>query len=74
VDLYVNGVQKAVVSTALTLASRSNYTLFNLGGSPTQYNFAGDAYEFIIYSRVLSTTSRLRVQRYLAARYQVGTV
>ena len=70
VDVWANGVSMASVSTALTLVACPTYYLFQLASS--QYFFDGDAYEFIIYDSVLSTADRMRVHRYLGARYNVN--
>lgn len=70
VDLYVNGVSKATTATAFALASCPKYILFGLG-LPLQYNFVGDAYEFVLFNTVLNAADRTRVHRYLGARYGI---
>jgi len=70
VDLWVNGVSMATAATAFTLASCPKYVLFGLG-LPLQYNFIGDAYEFVLFNTVLNAADRTRVHRYLGARYGI---
>ncbi len=71
VDIYVNGNFGASTATP-ALTGRQQYLLFTLGGTPpTQYQFVGDAYEFIVYSSVLNVNDRITVHRYLGARYNI---
>ncbi len=72
VDIWVNGKSKNTAATAFTLFPCTNYSLFTLGGGPVQYPFNGDAYEFILFNSVLSSSDRLRVHRYLSGRYSVS--
>ena len=44
--------------------------IFGLG-LPLQYNFIGDAYEFVLFNRVLGATERAFVHRYLGVRYGI---
>ena len=71
VDLFVNGVSKATAATTFALTSCPKYILFGLG-LPLQYNFIGDAYEFVLFNRVLGATERALVHRYLGVRYGIA--
>jgi hypothetical protein len=72
VDLFINGISKATNnSTGLSAEGpATKYVLLSLDG--TQYFLNGDAYEFVVFNRVLKAPERTLVHRYLGARYGVS--
>ena len=71
VDLYINGSFESSTATGFGLASCTNYALMALDNVPT-YPLNGDAYEYIIFNRVLAPTERTMVHRYLGGRYGIA--
>ena len=71
VVFYVNGI--AVDTTALDTLSPAtipNYVLLACSNaSPVDYPLNGDAYEYIIFNRVLTSSEITQIHRYLGGRY-----
>lgn len=73
--VYLNGinVSGAMSGGALSVPSSSfgTSTIGRSGNNPSYY-FQGDISEIIIFNRALSDTERVRVERYLSRKYEVG--
>jgi len=72
VDLYINGVSKASTSVGFTPGTATNYVIMSLDGTSPQYFLHGDAYEYVLYNRVLTANERILVTRYLGGRYGIS--
>jgi hypothetical protein len=65
---WLNGTQ--VLSTAITMSNDGTTRTVTLGGDANGY-LSGDVAEVIIYNVALTTADRLKIQAYLAGKYNI---
>lgn len=69
--VYLNGLNKAVIYS-LTSVNFTAWPSIYISGWGAYFNYSGDMYDILIYNRVLTTSERQQVEKYLSAKWAIN--